>query len=186
MELDFKAVKALSSPTRVKILRQVLEKDATPTQLSNDLDRSKSTISSHLTKLHKAGLIEKDEKDGRKRVVYSPTRKAEAIVSGKERKVKFSIASSALSALVGLTVTGAGLTDSFGTSYLSSGAAETSSDVGTMGTMEQEAMNTAARESSSFISLSPEILLYIGTGLLGLSVLGFVYGLTLRKLTEED
>jgi DNA-binding transcriptional ArsR family regulator len=183
MELDFKAVKALSSPTRLKILRQVLEKDATPTQLSNDLDRSKSTISSHLAKLQKAGLVEKDQKEGRKRVVYSPTRKADTIVSGKQRKVKFSIASSALSALVGVAVTGAGL-DLYGGRYLDSRAAQASSDVGTMGAMEQEAMNTAARESSQLVSLSPDILFYLGVGLLGVSALGFAYGIILRKLGD--
>lgn len=180
MELDFKAVKALSSPTRVKILRQVLDKDATPTQLSNNLDRSKSTISSHLAKLHDAGLIEKDKKDGRKRVVYSPTGKAEAIVSGKERKVKFSIASSALSLFAGVAVVGTGARD-----YLGS-ATERSADVGTMGAMGQEAMNTASQESSSLVSLSPDILLYLGVGLLGVSAMGYAYGLTLRKLTEDE
>lgn len=179
MELDFKAVKALSSPTRVRILRQVLKKDSTPTQLSNDLDRSKSTISSHLTKLHSAGLIEKDKEDGRKRVVYSPTEKAEAIVSGKERKVKFSIASSALSLFAGVAVVGTGLNE-----YLGS-TTERSADFGTMATGE-EAMNTAAQESSTLVNLSPDILLYLGIGLLGISAIGFAYGLALRKLTDGE
>lgn len=177
MELDFKAVKALSSPTRVKILRKVLEKESTPTQLSRDLDRSKSTISSHLDKLHGAGLLEKDQRDGRKRVTYAPTGKAEAIVSGKERKVKFSIASSALSAFAGLAVVGTGLQRQI---YFT--ARSDSQSSGTMGAMGQEAMNTAAQESTRLVNLSPDILLYIGVGLLGFSALGFAYGITLRKL----
>lgn len=185
MELDFKAVKALSSPTRVNILRHVLEKESTPTQLSRDLDRSKSTISSHLNKLHDAGLVEKDQEDGRKRVVYSPTGKAEAIVSGKERKVKFSIASSALSALAGLAVTGTGAKEHFTSSYATRSGADSAGGMGTMSTMEQEAMNTAAQEPSSLVSLSPDILFYIGIGLIGLSALSFMYGITLRKLTSE-
>ncbi|MFB6115614.1 MAG: ArsR/SmtB family transcription factor [Candidatus Nanohalobium sp.] len=101
MELDFKSVKALSSPTRVKILRKLMEGKSTTTRLSEDLDKSKSTISSHLKELTEAGLLEKDEKEGRRRVEYRATRKVEAIVKGKERKVKFSIASSAFTALGG-------------------------------------------------------------------------------------
>lgn len=171
MELDFKAVKALSSPTRVKILRQVLEKESTPTQLSRDLDRSKSTISSHLAKLETAGLLEKDKVEGRKRVVYSPTRKAEDIVSGKERKVKFSITSSALSLLAGLAVTWRSLTD---TVYQTADPAQ-------MGVMSQEATRSSI---DSLVNLSPDILLYIGLGMLSFSVLGFTYGWTIKKLTE--
>jgi len=52
MEINFNTVKALS-PTRVKILDQILDKESTPTQISNELDKSKSTISSHLSTLQK-------------------------------------------------------------------------------------------------------------------------------------
>jgi len=75
MEINFNTVKALSSPTRVKILDQILDKESTPTQISNELDKSKSTISSHLSTLQNADLIEKDSKEGRRRVTYSPTKK---------------------------------------------------------------------------------------------------------------
>jgi len=99
MELDFKAVKALSSPTRIRILNCLLEKEATPTEISRSVGKSNSTVSNHLDKLIGADLLEKDERDGRKRVVYSPTKKAEAIVKGKEKKVRFSLGSSAVSLL---------------------------------------------------------------------------------------
>lgn len=179
MELDFKAVKALSSPTRVKILHQVLEKDATPTQLSDKLDKSKSTISSHLTKLHKAGLVEKDEVEGRKRVSYSPTRKAKAIVEGKERRVRFTIASSALSMMVGLIAIGTGTREKV---FNSQSASQDS--MNTMA-LAQESADTAAREApSTLINLSPDILLFVGVGLLSFSAAGVLYAVTISKLSE--
>jgi len=89
MEINFNTVKALSSPTRVKILDQILDKESTPTQISNELDKSKSTISSHLSTLQNADLIEKDSKEGRRRVTYSPTKKQKAIIEGKEKKSSF-------------------------------------------------------------------------------------------------
>lgn len=173
MELDFKTVKALSSPTRVKILSQVLDKDATPTQLSRDIGKSKSTVSAHLTKLHKAGLLEKDKEDGRKRVVYSPTRKAKAIVKGKERKVRFSITSSAFSMAAGLALLGSNALGYF--------QQKTTADQAMM--MTQESADTAAGSTSSLASLSPDILLFIGAGLIGVSLLGFAYGITVNKLS---
>lgn len=106
MELDYKAIKALSAPTRIKILHRLLEKEATPTQLSDALGKSKSTISSHLSTLEEAGLVEKDKQEGRRRVTYAPTRKAQAIVEGRERTVRFSVASSVLAMVMGATVIG--------------------------------------------------------------------------------
>jgi DNA-binding transcriptional ArsR family regulator len=178
MELDFKAVKALSSPTRVKILHQVLEKESTPTRLSEDLDKSKSTISSHLTTLHKAGLVEKDEKEGRKRVSYSPTRKAKAIVEGKERKVRFTIASSALSMMVALVAIGSGGRELFTENYMTQ-----DQSMGAM-TMAQESADTAAQEApSTLMNLSPEILLFAGVGLLGFSAAGVLYAFLINRLS---
>ena len=175
MELDFKSVKALSSPTRVKILHKILEKEATPTQLSGELDKSKSTISSHLSKLHTAGLVEKDKKEGRKRVCYSPTRKARAIVKGKERRVQFTLASSALSMMVALIAIGSGTQE-----LISSSGSDQA--VGAM-TMAQE--SAASEAPSTLLNLSPEILLFTGAGLLGVSVVSFIYGITVKKLSAE-
>lgn len=99
MDLDFKTVKALSSPTRIKILNCILEKERTPTSISNEIDKTKSTVSSHIDKLLDSDLVVKDEEEGRKRVVYKPTDKAKHIVKGKEKKVRFTLTSSALSLL---------------------------------------------------------------------------------------
>ena len=104
MELDFDTIKALSSPTRIRILREVLDQPLTPTQTSKRLGKSKSTVSSHLSKLWEAGLVERDKEEGRKRVVYTPTSKAKAIIRGSRRKVEFSIVSSALTSAAGIVM----------------------------------------------------------------------------------
>ncbi len=175
MEIDFKTVRALSSPTRVRILHELLEKESTPTGLSKKTGKSKSTVSAHLSTLHESGLIDKDSKEGRKRVVYSPTDKAKAIVNGKERKVKFSIASSIISAFTGLTLAYEGVNR---LNFLADDAMESVD-------MEAEmAADTAAEtgfETGSML-FSGEIFLFIGFGLLTFSVLAFLYGYTVRKI----
>lgn len=187
MEINFNTVKALSSPTRVKILNQILEKESTPTQLSNELGKSKSTVSSHLSTLQKAELIEKDKQEGRRRVTYSPTNKAEAIIEGRERKVKFSFGSSAVSALAGLAIGSYALLPK--TSLTSADAAQ-SEQLSTMTAestdMGIQAAKTASETSPGFdisnILFSSEILLGIGMMFLGIALASFLYGWTVNKL----
>lgn len=100
MELDFASIKALSSTTRLRMLHELLEGEATPTELSERVDRSKSTVASHLDVLVDAGLVEKDAVEGRRRVEYSPTRKARVILNGGERRVRFTVGSVVLSTLL--------------------------------------------------------------------------------------
>ena len=65
MNIDFDSVRALASPTRLEILSIVLNEDeATTTKISDELDKSKSTVSSHLKILKEADLLEKDEEEG--------------------------------------------------------------------------------------------------------------------------
>ena len=191
MEINFNTVKALSSPTRVKILNQVLDKDSTPTQLSKELGKSKSTVSSHLSTLQKAELIEKHSVEGRRRVTYSPTDKAEAIIEGRERKVRFSFGSSAFSALAGLSIGGYALLPRFANSSKDV-ATRSAEGIGTMtaqsAEMGTEALNTASKASSgidfSNILFSGEIFLATSVLFLGIAVFSFVYGWTVNKLGE--
>lgn len=175
MNLDFRTVRALSSPTRIKILNKVMENEATPTSLSSDLDRSKSTVSSHLNKLIDADLVEKDSEEGRKRVVYHPTSKAEAIVSGREKKVKFSITSSAL--------TLAGAAAVFGHKHISFIRNNVEQTAQQPSAMTMEAADLSANTASSQL-LDPSIVKFTGIGLLTLSATFFLYGYTMTKLTD--
>ncbi|WEL23984.1 ArsR/SmtB family transcription factor [Candidatus Nanohalovita haloferacivicina] len=176
MELDFKTVKALSSPTRIKILSRVLEKEYTPTDLSNDIGKSKSTISSHLETLVGSGLVEKDSEEGRKRVVYHPTDKARAIVNEKEKKVKFSIVSSTVTGLVGLGFVGSTLIERPQKGSLQNYAADQGASI-----MMEGARN--APKATEAASSNPEqVFFFLGLGFLTISISAILYGLLMRAL----
>ncbi len=102
MEIDLNVARALASPTRIKILKELMDGENTSTSLSKDLGKSKSTIVNHIETLIDADLVEKEEAEGRRRVVYRPTRRARSIAKGGRRKVKFSLVSSIVSGLAGL------------------------------------------------------------------------------------
>jgi len=180
MELDFNTVKALSSRTRIQILNETISNESTPTDLSNAVGRSKSTVSSHLKKLTEAGLLEKDEVEGRRRVVYKPTDKTKAIINGRNRKVKFSILSSVSTAWIGL---GIGLS-SFKSMFSGKSAATTGSDSGQMGamTMDQGAEATTSASQTDLTILGAEPHLFVGVGLLSISLAGLIYGFLMTRL----
>lgn len=175
MELDFDSVKALSSPTRIRILSEVMEKERTPTDLSRDLGKSKSTVSSHLSKLEKAGLVEKDAEEGRRRVTYSASRKAEAIVKGKERKVRFSVASSAVTGFAGIALIGRQLWPS----------PERAAQMGSMA-MDAggEAAGTTAQQAPGLLA-SDVFVLGLGSLALAAATVSVLYTLVLYKLPSR-
>jgi DNA-binding transcriptional ArsR family regulator len=190
MDLDFKSVKALSSPTRIKILNQVLEEEATTTKLSDELGKSKSTVSSHLRVLSESGLLEKDKEEGRRRVVYRPTDKTKAIIEGKERKVRFSVVSSALTGLTGLALVGNFVRNKSNelTSYSSESAGGSGGGIGTMdtgGQMMTNSVETANRSAEAAQQAQlpvQEAAAVIGIGLIITSVMALGYSFVLKKL----
>jgi DNA-binding transcriptional ArsR family regulator len=206
MDLDYDSVKALASPTRLKILNMVLDEEATTTKLSKELDKSKSTVSSHLKVLTDSGLLNKDEEEGRRRVVYRPTNKAEAIINGREKKVKFSVVSSALTAVGGVFFLTRGVQSTLGhvgdtvTLEARNQAAEQGS-AGAMGTMDtgsdsmtaqsMETANQTAQNTSEGLQavqnlqeVSPET--FIGVALIMVSVSALAYAYLHRKLKKEE
>jgi DNA-binding transcriptional ArsR family regulator len=82
--LDRKVFEALSSETRIRILKHVKNKGMTVTELSKILGTSKSTVSQHLDKLVEAGLVKKSD-EGRKWVHYELTEKGKKILQGRLR-----------------------------------------------------------------------------------------------------
>ncbi len=206
MDLDYDSVKALASPTRLKILNMVLDEEATTTKLSKELDKSKSTVSSHLKVLTDSGLLDKDEEEGRRRVVYRPTNKAEAIINGREKKVKFSVVSSALTAVGGVFFLTRGVQSTLGhvgdtvTPEARNQAAE-QGPAGAMGTMDtgsdsmtaqsMETANQTAQNTSEVLQavqslqdISPET--FIGVALIMVSVSALAYAYLHRKLKKEE
>lgn len=194
MDLDFKSVKALASPTRLEILNECFEGEATTTKISNNLNKSKSTVSNHLKKLTDSGLLEKDEVEGRKRVVYKPTSKAEAIVKGREEKVRFSVISTAFTSLAGVVFLSLSAFTRFSSesSIFEQDSAEplqreaTEDDMGLMmDEATQETVNQTASEGlvSSFASLE-YFFLFIALGMFSLSTISILYGYFVNRITH--
>ena len=102
MKLTYSVVKALASPTRIAILRHILDGETTPSDLSHALDKAKSTITSHADTLEAAGLLKRDQEDGRRRVIYEPTATARAIANGETRHVEFAITTAVLAGATGV------------------------------------------------------------------------------------
>lgn len=177
MDLDFKSVKALASSTRLEILNNVLEEEATTTGISDKLDKSKSTVSDHLKVLVDAGLVEKDEEEGRRRVIYSPTDKACAIVKGRERKVKFSVVSTALTSITGLVLLGRTFVPSKPQERLASADSQM---------MMQDATETASNAAASGLSPAEMAVVVIGFGLLVTSALLLSYTYLMKKIGEVN
>lgn len=173
MELDYPAIKALSAPTRIKILHRVMEKEATPTQISNDLGKSKSTISSHLSVLVDASLVEKDEEEGRRRVTYAPTRKAQAIIEGREHTVKFSVASSVLSTAMGIGLIGSRFLPASTATADAGGGNEQASLA--MDSMDSAPSAAEAAQASGFL----DALLTVDNGILTVGALLLLAGIVL-------
>lgn len=98
---DEKLLKALVSDTRRDIIKTLSDGERTPSDLSRMLDKSKSTIVEHLEKLINAGLVEKHEREGRKWVFYTLTRKGESYVSSKSKQLIIILSSVFLSLLGG-------------------------------------------------------------------------------------
>jgi len=72
--------RTLSSETRIALLRELRQRDLTPTDLSLRLGKSKATVVEHLNKLVEAGFVEKKEEEGKKFVFYRLTRKGKAVL----------------------------------------------------------------------------------------------------------
>ncbi|MFH1780298.1 MAG: metalloregulator ArsR/SmtB family transcription factor [Candidatus Micrarchaeota archaeon] len=78
--LDAESFKALSSDTRVSILKKLNERKMTASELSTDLEISVQAVSTHLATMEKAGLVSRVESH-RKWVYYELTEKGLNIVS---------------------------------------------------------------------------------------------------------
>ncbi len=77
---DAEMHRALSSDTRLGLMRELQARDLTPTDLSTRVGKSKATVVEHLDRLMDAGFVEKKEEAGRKFVFYGLTRKGKEIL----------------------------------------------------------------------------------------------------------
>mgnify|MGYP001085550364 CR=1 FL=1 len=92
----------LASETRIEILKRLDSRRKTVTELSRELNLTKSTVHKHLEKLANAGLVEKKENEN-KWVYYELTKKSRAILHPHElTKIVILLSSSVLSFIGGI------------------------------------------------------------------------------------
>jgi len=102
VKIDRKALFALASETRIEILKKLDERRMTLTELSKELNMSKTAVKEHLDKLVQAGLIRKVD-EGRKWMYYELTGKGKRILHPESRtKIILLISSAIASVLAGL------------------------------------------------------------------------------------
>jgi len=82
MEIDRETIKALSSDTRVEMLKLLSERRRMPAEISRALDLAPSTVVEHLQKLEEVGLVERKE-TGYKWVYYEITEKGKNLIKPK-------------------------------------------------------------------------------------------------------
>ena len=88
MDLDLQVFKALSTETRLRMLKILSLRKKMPSELQKDLKLSSSTIIEHLKILKDAGLIRRIDTD-HKWVYYALTEKGENIVGSNNTQIKF-------------------------------------------------------------------------------------------------
>ena len=84
--LDQDTFKALATGTRVKILKTLVKRRHTQSELSAVLKMSVPTIKEHLSALEKAGLVKRHE-EGRKWIYYSLTEKSKCVLDPERKRL---------------------------------------------------------------------------------------------------
>jgi len=100
VKIDRKALFALASETRIEILKKLNERRMTLTELSKELDISKTAVKEHLDKLVQAGLIKKVD-EGRKWIYYELTGEGRKILHPEDKTKIILLLSSAIASISG-------------------------------------------------------------------------------------
>ena len=85
--LDMATFKALASDTRLDILRALDGKKMSLKEICTATNLNKATLHEHLLKLNEAGLVNKNERDGHKWVMYKLTWKGECLLHPENTKI---------------------------------------------------------------------------------------------------
>jgi len=86
LQLDSQALKALSSKSRIDILKLLAQRQYLQSELAKLLNLSVPTVKEHLTALEKAFLVERHD-EGRKWKYYSLTKKGKAVLQPQETTI---------------------------------------------------------------------------------------------------
>jgi len=85
--LDRDMFKALASETRLNILKILDGKNLGLNEISNKINLNKATLHEHLSKLHEAGLVKRNEREGHKWVYYKLTWKGESLLHPENTRI---------------------------------------------------------------------------------------------------
>ena len=85
--LDRETFKALASDTRLDILKTLDGKNLGLNEIAKVTNLNKATLHEHLAKLHEAGLIKRNEREGHKWVYYKLTWKGESLLHPENTKI---------------------------------------------------------------------------------------------------
>lgn len=100
--LDRETFKALASDTRLDILKTLDGKNMGLNEIAKVTNLNKATLHEHLTKLHEAGLIKRNEREGHKWVYYTLTWKGESLLHPENTKIVVLFALTFVALWVGL------------------------------------------------------------------------------------
>lgn len=147
--IDKETLKAIAVDTRLNILKLLLKKKYTLSDISGILGLGNSTIKEHLDILLKAGLIKKEDTE-RKWKYYSLTFKGKRLIGPREVKVLFAFITTLIAAV--------GMTFVFAKNFLVKGAQTFAAEVpGALSVMEA-AKGTVVDESAEIVQLAEETI----------------------------
>lgn len=161
--LDRIAFRALASDTRVSILKKLLERRKTGSELAKELGISVQAASEHLERLAEATLVKKNNQEGRKWVYYELTEKGRNLLEPQQTRKSIFI-------LLGVSVLAIAIGSYNSVLNLFSPAKETTTAVLNQASVSQTASSTVNSHVSTKAMLSqPELLLIV----LGSIVFGY-------------
>lgn len=168
MKLDIKVFKALSSPTRIKIVRNLQRRRMTQSELASVLNMHVSTVKEHLDLLENADLIELNE-EGHKWKYYSLSREGKNLFSPYQTEIRIILPVSLGLIFLGIWNSLREITN-IGIGTIAEKSTATQAIEGT-----REISNGAVTYISQFPTIS--ILLII----IGVFLLGIIIGLKLKR-----
>ncbi|MEE9406195.1 MAG: winged helix-turn-helix domain-containing protein [Candidatus Aenigmarchaeota archaeon] len=179
--LDKSAFRALASDTRVSMLKLLLKRRMTLSELSKKLGMSVSTIKEHLESLVSADLIKQID-DGHKWKYYELTKAGREVVQPSDRRIMVLLAISAVAALFGMNGLISKFSPAGGQTFLAKEMVRQpmATGGGAAEILMETAADTAAGAAPELISAAPSIpyfeltLTVVALIVLGTSI-GYLY-----------
>ena len=173
--IDKETLKAIAVDTRLNILKLLLKKKYTLSDIAGILGLGVSTIKEHLDILLKAGLIKKEDTE-RKWKYYSLTFKGKRLIEPKEVKVLFAFITTLIAAV--------GMTFVFAKKFLVKGAQTFAAEAPRALNVMEAAKGTVVEESAEMAQLAGETVIK-GTQIspYNLSIIMFIVLLILIALS---